>query len=107
MAAPADVAQVPTVAQTPQAVVTRVIEITADGLVPPRGAVPANQSEGLVFIRRVTETCGTEVDIPSLNIRRALPLDERVTIRMPPQPPGDLSFSCGMDMLKGVIIVGR
>ena len=87
--------------------VTRVIEITADGLVPPRVAVPANQSVDLVFIRRVTETCGTEVDIPSLNIRRALPLDERVTIRMPPQPPGDLSFSCGMDMLKGVIIVGR
>ncbi len=22
-------------------------------------------------------------------------------------PPGELSFSCGMDMLKGVIIVGR
>jgi multidrug efflux pump subunit AcrA (membrane-fusion protein) len=106
-AASADVAQVPTVAQTPQAVTTRVIEITAAGLVPPRVTVPANQIVDLVFIRRVNETCGTEVDIPSLKIRRALPLNERVTIRLSPQPPGELFFSCGMDMLKGVIIVGR
>jgi cobalt-zinc-cadmium efflux system membrane fusion protein len=105
--APADVAQVATAPAARQSVVTRVIEITAAGLVPPRVSVPANQIVDLVFIRRVTETCGTEVDIPSLNIRRALPLDARVTIRMPPQPPGELSFSCGMDMLKGVIIVGR
>jgi len=107
LAAPADVAQVATAPAARQSVVTRVIEITAAGLVPPRVSVPANQIVDLVFIRRVTETCGTEVDIPSLNIRRALPLDARVTIRMPPQPPGELSFSCGMDMLKGVIIVGR
>lgn len=95
------------VADGQPAVTTRVIEITAAGLVPPRVTVPANQPVDLVFIRRVTETCGTEVDIPSLNIRRPLPLDERITIRLPPQPPGELSFSCGMDMLKGVIIVGR
>ena len=100
-------APLPTVAENRPAVTTRVIEITAAGLVPPRVTVPANQIIDLVFVRRVTETCGTEVDIPSLHIRRALPLDERVTIRLPPQPPGEVSFSCGMDMLKGVIIVGR
>lgn len=107
LAAPGDAARVPTVAATQPAVVTRVIEITAAGLVPPRVTVPANQPVDLVFIRRVNETCGTEVEIPSLNIRRGLALDERVIIRLPPQPPGELSFSCGMDMLKGVIIVGR
>ncbi len=86
-------------------VATRVIEITAAGLVPASVTVPANQPVDLVFIRRVTETCGTEVDIPDLQIRRELPLDERITIRLPPQAPRELSFSCGMDMLKGVIIV--
>lgn len=91
------------------AVLIRVVEITAAGLVPGRVTVPANQAVDLVFIRRVsdTETCGTEVEIPDLEIRRPLPLDERVTIRLPAQAPGELSFSCGMDMLKGVIIVGR
>lgn len=106
-APPVEAAPGPAITRNQSAVTTRVIEITAAGLVPPRVSVPANQSVDLVFIRRVTETCGTEVDIPSLKIRRALPLDERVTIRLPPQPPGELSFSCGMDMLKGVIIVGR
>ncbi len=88
-------------------VATRVIEITATGLVPARVTVPANQPVDLVFIRRVDETCATEVAIPDLRVRRDLPLNARITIRLPPQPPGELSFACGMDMLKGVIVVGR
>lgn len=104
---PVDAAPLTKGTDSQAAVTTRVIEITADGLVPPRVTVPANQPVDLVFIRRVTETCGTEVELASLNIRRALPLGERVTLHLPPQPPGELSFSCGMDMLKGVIIVGR
>jgi len=97
-----------TVTPERQATVTsRVIEITAAGLVPARVTVPANQPVDLVFVRRVDETCGTEVAIPHLDVRRDLPLNARITIRLPPQPPGELSFSCGMDMLKGVIVVGR
>ncbi len=97
----------PAVVDSQSAVLTRVVEITAAGLVPARVTVPANQPVDLVFIRRVDQTCGTEVDIPDLKVRRPLPLNECVTIRLPPQPPGELSFSCGMDMLKGVIVVGR
>lgn len=90
-------------------VLTRVVEITAAGLVPARVTVPAHQAVDLVFIRRVKdeETCGTDVAIPSLGILQDLPFNERVTIRLPPSPPGELTFSCGMDMLRGVIIVGR
>lgn len=90
---------------SPSSVATRVVEITAAGLVPARVTVPANQPVDLVFIRRVEETCGTQVEIPDLKVLRDLPLNERVTIRLPPQSPRELSFSCGMDMLKGVIIV--
>jgi len=38
-------------------------------------------------------------------VRRDLPLNERVTVRLDPRAPGELTFSCGMDMLKGVIVV--
>lgn len=86
-------------------VVTRVIEVTAAGLVPDRVTVPPHQPIELVFIRRVEETCGTELLIPAVNVRRALPLNERVVVRLAPRAPGDLTFSCGMDMLKGVIVV--
>ncbi len=88
-------------------VAARVVEITAAGLVPARVSVPAGQPVDLVFVRRVEETCGTELAIPDLGIRRDLPLGQRVTVRLPPQPPGELAFSCGMDMLKGVIVVTR
>jgi len=92
-------------AASASSVAVRVVEITAAGLVPARVTVPANQPVDLVFIRRVDDTCGTQVEIPDLKVQRDLPRDERVTIRLPPQSPRDLSFSCGMDMLKGVIIV--
>lgn len=88
-------------------VAARVVEITAAGLVPARVSVPAGQPVDIVFVRRVEETCGTELAIPDLGIRRDLPLGQRVTVRLPPQPPGELAFSCGMDMLKGVIVVTR
>jgi len=83
----------------------RVIEITATGLTPDRIVVPARQPVDLVFVRRTDETCGTEILIEDLGIRRALPLNERVVIRLPARAPGDLAFSCGMDMLRGVIVV--
>jgi len=87
------------------AVARRVIEITATGLSPARLTVPAHQPVDLVFIRRVAETCGTDVLIPALGIQRALPLNQRITIRLPARAPGELAFSCGMDMLRGVIVV--
>jgi len=75
--------------------------------VPARVTIPANQAVDLVFIRRVEETCGTDVVIPDLGISRDLPIDTRVTIRLPPQQPGEVTFACGMNMLKGTIVVQR
>jgi RND family efflux transporter MFP subunit len=98
----------PAAAAQPDGVaIERVVEITAAGLVPPRVTVPAGTPVDLVFIRKVDQTCGTEVSIPDLDIRRDLPFGERVVIRIPAREPGELAFSCGMDMLKGVLVVTR
>lgn len=86
-------------------VARRVIEITAAGLTPDRVTVPAHQPVDLVFIRRVDDSCGEDVMIPALGIRRSLPRDKEVIIRLPARAPGELTFSCGLDMLRGVIIV--
>jgi cobalt-zinc-cadmium efflux system membrane fusion protein len=59
----------------------------------------------LTFLRTTDKTCGTEVVFPSLNIRRALPLNEPVEIEFTPVKAGDLAFACGMNMLKGVVVV--
>lgn len=43
--------------------------------------------------------------VPSLNIKRALPLNEPVAIEFTPANTGDVAFACGMNMLKGVVII--
>lgn len=66
-----------------------------------RAGVPAR----LTFVRTSEKTCGTEVVVPSLNLRRALPLNERVEIEFTPEKPGEIMFVCGMDMLRGAVLV--
>ncbi len=66
-----------------------------------RAGVPAR----LTFVRTTDKTCGTEVVFPSLNIKRALPLNEPVVIEVPPVKSGDIAFACGMNMLHGTIVV--
>jgi RND family efflux transporter MFP subunit len=66
-----------------------------------RAGVPAR----LTFLRTTDKTCGTEVVFPSLNIKRALPLNEAVVIEFTPAKSGDIAFVCGMNMLHGAIVV--
>ena len=42
---------------------------------------------------------------PSLNIKRALLLNEPVAIEFTPAKTGDIAFACGMNMLKGAVVV--
>lgn len=78
------------------------IEITAAGYNPPSINVPANKAFKVTFIRRDDKTCGTEVIFPDLGIRKLLPLNQPVTIDIPPQPAGkEINFTCPMNMLKG------
>jgi len=42
---------------------------------------------------------------PSLNIKRALPLNQAVDIEFTPPESGDVAFACGMDMFKGAVVV--
>lgn len=66
-----------------------------------RRGVPAR----LTFVRKIEETCGKEIAIPDYNIRRALPLNEPVTVEFTPTRAGEFNFTCGMGMLRGTVIV--
>ena len=63
-----------------------------------RAGVPAR-------LRTTDKTCGTEVVFPSLNIKRALPLNEAVQIEFTPAKTGEIAFACGMNMLHGTVVV--
>jgi plastocyanin domain-containing protein len=59
----------------------------------------------LQFTRDEKPTCGDVLVIPSLNIKETIPVNEVVSIDITPDKAGDLEFTCGMNMLKGKIVV--
>jgi Cu(I)/Ag(I) efflux system membrane fusion protein len=81
------------------------INVTSRGYRPSSFRLKKGIRTRLTFIRKVDETCGTEVVIPSLNIRRDLPLNQPVTVVFTPRRSGTFSFACGMNMLRGKLIV--
>jgi hypothetical protein len=66
-----------------------------------RAQIPAR----VTFLRTTDKTCATEVVLPSLNIKKALPLNQPVVVEFTPAKTGEVAFACGMNMLKGVLIV--
>jgi RND family efflux transporter MFP subunit len=81
------------------------IAVTEQGFEPAKVAVRAGTPARLVFTRTTDKTCGTEVVVPSLGIKRTLPLNQPVTIEFTPENAGDIAFACGMNMLKGIVVV--
>jgi plastocyanin domain-containing protein len=59
----------------------------------------------ITFVRRVEVTCATEVVLPDYEIKRELPLNEPVVVEFTPGKSGEFSFACGMNMVRGKIIV--
>jgi RND family efflux transporter MFP subunit len=66
-----------------------------------RHGVPAR----VTFVRKAEATCGTEVVLADYNIKRELPFNRAVTVEFTPSKAGEFKFACGMDMLRGKIIV--
>ena len=81
------------------------VALTEDGYQPTtfklRRGIPAQ----ITFIRKVSATCGTQVVIPEYDINRALPLNEPVILEFTPNRSGKFTFSCGMGMLRGSLVV--
>jgi len=85
----------------------RTIRITVDGsgYTPARVEVPRGAATTLEFSRPRGGNCGGTVVIPSLHIRRQLPIGATVLVPLPPLEPSDVPFHCGMGMYEGTIVV--
>ncbi len=81
------------------------IRVSSRGFTPARLELQAGVPARLTFLRVDEQNCGTEVVFPSLGLRRDLPLNQPVVVEIPPQGAQKLDFSCGMDMLKGQVLV--
>ncbi len=87
------------------AVQTARIIVGEQGYEPSRVTLRAGVPTRLTLVRTTDKTCGTAVVFPSLNLRRELPLNQPVEIEFTPSKTGSIEFVCGMNMLRGTVVV--
>lgn len=80
------------------------LEVTDRGFVPAEVVVPKGKPVTLVITRKTDQTCATEIVLPRLNQRHALPLDQPVRIEIPEGVQDTLNDARGMNMLGGTIV---
>jgi Cu(I)/Ag(I) efflux system membrane fusion protein len=61
----------------------------------------------LHFYRDEDSECTKEIVFETLSLRRDLPEWKTTTIEFTPKDTGEIEFHCGMDMVRGKIIVGK
>ncbi len=86
---------------------TRTVKITVDknGFSPSSIEVEAGHKLNLVFNRADKNNCGNVVVFPKLKIRKNLPVGKDVIVSLTPTEAGTITFTCGMGMMKGSIVV--
>lgn len=63
------------------------------------------QTTKLNFLRKDSSSCLEEVVLWDFKIRRKLPLNEKVVIVLRPEKKGEFTFTCGMNMFHGKLLV--
>jgi plastocyanin domain-containing protein len=81
------------------------LAVTDSGFAPNSITVPAGKPVTLVVTRKTDQTCAKEIVFPEQGIRKPLPLNEAVEIALPASPKGEIQYVCGMDMIKGSLVV--
>lgn len=81
------------------------IAVTGQGFVPAAATVEAGRPVKLVVTRKVERTCATEIVIKDYGVNKPLPLGEAVEVSFTPKKAGPVRYSCGMDMIAGVLTV--
>ncbi len=67
--------------------------------------VKAGEKVRLLFHREEDSKCSEEIVFPDFNIRKTLPAFRTTAIDLTPKKKGSYTFSCGMDMLHGTLVV--
>lgn len=82
------------------------VDITVNGGYSPEViSIPHGKTTKLNFIRTDPTDCLEEVVLGDFKIRKHLPLNQKVTVEIKPEKPGEFGYSCGMNMYHGKIVV--
>jgi len=75
------------------------------GYTPDTIVVQAGKPVRLQFYRDETADCSERVVFDRFKIDQMLPAFETTTVEFTPTDPGEYPFRCGMNMLKGLLVV--
>ncbi len=81
------------------------VTVSKNGYEPSEIKLEKGKPVKLAFYRAAAENCGGEVVFSKLNITRKLPVGETVLVEFTPEEAGEISFACGMNMMKGKVLV--
>jgi len=86
---------------------TRTVKIRVDknGFSPSSIEAEAGHKLNLVFNRADKNNCGSTVVIPKLKVRKNLPVGKDVIVSLTPTEAGNITFTCGMGMYKGSVVI--
>ena len=86
---------------------TRTVKIRVDrnGFSPSSIEAEAGHKLNLVFTRADKNNCAGTVVFPKLNVRKTLPVGKDVIVSFTPTEAGPVTFTCGMGMYKGTVVV--
>jgi Cu(I)/Ag(I) efflux system membrane fusion protein len=84
---------------------TAKVLITKNGFEPNNLKLKVNVPAKVTFLRQTNDTCATSIVIPEYKIKKEVPLNQSVVVEFKPTKTGKFSFVCGMQMLKGDLVV--
>jgi plastocyanin domain-containing protein len=81
------------------------LTVTDAGFEPAEVTIAKDRPIVLTVTRKTDQTCAREIVFKDLDLKRDLPLNQEVRIELPARPAGTLNYACGMDMIKGSLVV--
>lgn len=81
------------------------LTVTDQGFEPAQVTVEKDRPIVLTVTRKTDATCAKDIVFKEVAVKHALPLNEAVRIELPASPAGTLNYACGMDMIKGTVVV--
>lgn len=81
------------------------VNVSMVGFDPATIEAKAGQPIRLAFYRPNAQNCASQVVFPTLGIKKELPPGQTTVVEITPPTSGPLAFACGMNMLKGKLIV--
>jgi len=84
------------------------IRVTVKGeYSPDRIVLKKGRPVRLLFFREDDSECTAQVVIPDMNVKQDLALKKDTAVAFVPEKEGEFTFACGMDMMKGKLVVEK